>query len=128
MQLPESHPWASGGTSCSGGRGGRQRPLPTQISLVFPKSLFENYPYCGRLRLPMAVSSTKMGLQRSSATLSAPFLSLPCPRKPRSTSQRDNFQTGSKFYGWKSGCNGFIQKPFKMKELSQKLREILDEK
>ena len=25
------------------------------------------------------------------------------------------------------GCNGFIQKPFKMKELSQKLREILDE-
>jgi CheY-like chemotaxis protein len=26
------------------------------------------------------------------------------------------------------GCNGFIQKPFKMKELSQKLRDILDEK
>jgi len=26
------------------------------------------------------------------------------------------------------GCNGFIQKPFKMKELSQKLRETLDEK
>ena len=26
------------------------------------------------------------------------------------------------------GCNGFIQKPFKMKEFSQKLREILDEK
>ncbi|MCP4576344.1 MAG: response regulator [Deltaproteobacteria bacterium] len=26
------------------------------------------------------------------------------------------------------GCNGFIQKPFKMKELSQKLREILEEK
>ena len=26
------------------------------------------------------------------------------------------------------GCNGFIQKPFKMKELSQKLREILDKK
>ena len=26
------------------------------------------------------------------------------------------------------GCNGFIQKPFKMKELSQKLREISDEK
>lgn len=26
------------------------------------------------------------------------------------------------------GCNGFIQKPFKMKELSQKLREILDNK
>ena len=26
------------------------------------------------------------------------------------------------------GCNGFIQKPFKMKELSQELREILDEK
>ena len=24
------------------------------------------------------------------------------------------------------GCKGFIQKPFKMKELSQKLREILD--
>ena len=24
------------------------------------------------------------------------------------------------------GCNGFIQKPFKIKELSQKLREILD--
>jgi CheY-like chemotaxis protein len=24
------------------------------------------------------------------------------------------------------GCNGFIQKPFNMKELSQKLREILD--
>ncbi|MBW1782670.1 MAG: PAS domain S-box protein [Deltaproteobacteria bacterium] len=24
------------------------------------------------------------------------------------------------------GCNGFLQKPFKMKELSQKLREILD--
>ena len=26
------------------------------------------------------------------------------------------------------GCNGFIQKPFKMKELSQKLRDILDDK
>ena len=26
------------------------------------------------------------------------------------------------------GCNGFIQKPFKMVELSQKLREILDER
>jgi len=26
------------------------------------------------------------------------------------------------------GCNSFIQKPFKMKELSQKLREILDKK
>ena len=26
------------------------------------------------------------------------------------------------------GCNGFIQKPFRMKELSQKLREILDGK
>ena len=26
------------------------------------------------------------------------------------------------------GCNGFIQKPFKMKELSQKLRGILDDK
>lgn len=26
------------------------------------------------------------------------------------------------------GCNGFIQNPFKMKELSRKLREILDEK
>ena len=26
------------------------------------------------------------------------------------------------------GCNGFIQKPFKIKELSQKLREILDKK
>ena len=26
------------------------------------------------------------------------------------------------------GCNGFIQKPFKMKELSQKLRGILDKK
>ena len=26
------------------------------------------------------------------------------------------------------GCNGFIQKPFKMKELSQKLREVLDGK
>ena len=26
------------------------------------------------------------------------------------------------------GCNGFIQKPFKIKELSQTLREILDEK
>ncbi|HKI47873.1 MAG TPA: PAS domain S-box protein [Desulfobacteria bacterium] len=25
------------------------------------------------------------------------------------------------------GCNGFIQKPFKMKELSQKLRDILDD-
>jgi CheY-like chemotaxis protein len=24
------------------------------------------------------------------------------------------------------GCNGFIQKPFSMKELSHKLREILD--
>jgi CheY-like chemotaxis protein len=24
------------------------------------------------------------------------------------------------------GCNGFIQKPFNMKELSQKIREILD--
>jgi len=26
------------------------------------------------------------------------------------------------------GCNGFIQKPFKIKQLSQKLREILDDK
>ncbi len=26
------------------------------------------------------------------------------------------------------GCDGFIQKPCKMKELSQKLREILDKK
>jgi two-component system, cell cycle sensor histidine kinase and response regulator CckA len=26
------------------------------------------------------------------------------------------------------GCNGFIQKPFKIKEFSQKMREILDEK
>ena len=26
------------------------------------------------------------------------------------------------------GCNGFIQKPFKVKELSQKLREVLDDK
>ena len=26
------------------------------------------------------------------------------------------------------GCNGFIQKPFKIKKLSQKLREILDDK
>ena len=26
------------------------------------------------------------------------------------------------------GCNGFIQKPFKMKELSKKIRKILDEK
>ena len=26
------------------------------------------------------------------------------------------------------GCNGFIQKPFKIKELSQKLREVLDDK
>jgi len=26
------------------------------------------------------------------------------------------------------GCNGFIQKPFRMKGLSQKLREVLDEK
>jgi CheY-like chemotaxis protein len=26
------------------------------------------------------------------------------------------------------GCNGFIQKPFTMKGLSQKIREILDEK
>ena len=26
------------------------------------------------------------------------------------------------------GCNGFIQKPFNMKELSGKIREILDEK
>ena len=26
------------------------------------------------------------------------------------------------------GCDGFIQKPFKIKELSQKLREMLDEK
>ena len=26
------------------------------------------------------------------------------------------------------GCNGFIQKPFKMKELSQELREVLDDK
>ena len=26
------------------------------------------------------------------------------------------------------GCSGFIQKPFKMKELSQKLREVLDKK
>jgi len=25
------------------------------------------------------------------------------------------------------GCSGFIQKPFKVKELSQKLREILDQ-
>jgi len=26
------------------------------------------------------------------------------------------------------GCNGFIQKPFRMEELSQKLRQILDDK
>ena len=26
------------------------------------------------------------------------------------------------------GCNSFIQKPFKIKELSQKLREVLDDK
>ncbi|HEA66550.1 MAG TPA: response regulator [Desulfobacterales bacterium] len=26
------------------------------------------------------------------------------------------------------GCNGFIQKPFSMKDLSQKLREILDKR
>jgi len=26
------------------------------------------------------------------------------------------------------GCNGFIQKPFKIEQLSQKLREILDDK
>ncbi len=26
------------------------------------------------------------------------------------------------------GCNGFIQKPFTMKELSKKIREILDKK
>ncbi|MBW1753839.1 MAG: response regulator, partial [Deltaproteobacteria bacterium] len=26
------------------------------------------------------------------------------------------------------GCNGFIQKPFNIKSLSQKLREILDKK
>jgi len=26
------------------------------------------------------------------------------------------------------GCNGFIQKPFGIKELSQKIREILDKK
>ena len=26
------------------------------------------------------------------------------------------------------GCDGFIQKPFKIKELSQKLRDILDKK
>ena len=26
------------------------------------------------------------------------------------------------------GCDGFIQKPFKMKELSKKIREILDKK
>ena len=30
--------------------------------------------------------------------------------------------------GQVQGCDGFIQKPFKVKELSQKLREILDEK
>jgi len=24
------------------------------------------------------------------------------------------------------GCNGFLQKPFSMKELSQKIREVLD--
>ena len=28
----------------------------------------------------------------------------------------------------KQGCNGFIQKPFNMKELSYKIRNILDEK
>ena len=28
----------------------------------------------------------------------------------------------------KRGCNGFIQKPFNIKELSKKLRDILDEK
>jgi DNA-binding NtrC family response regulator len=28
----------------------------------------------------------------------------------------------------KRGCNGFIQKPFNMKELSDKIRNILDEK
>ena len=37
------------------------------------KSLFENYPCCGRLWLPMAASAAKMGLQRSSTTLRAPF-------------------------------------------------------
>jgi len=26
------------------------------------------------------------------------------------------------------GCNGFIQKPFNMKELSRSIREILDKK
>jgi CheY-like chemotaxis protein len=26
------------------------------------------------------------------------------------------------------GCNGFIQKPFSMKELSRRIREILDKK
>ena len=26
------------------------------------------------------------------------------------------------------GCNGFIQKPYNLKELSQKIREIMDEK
>ena len=32
----------------------------------------------------------------------------------------------SEILNW--GSDGFIQKPFKMKELSQKLRKILDEK
>jgi two-component system cell cycle sensor histidine kinase/response regulator CckA len=26
------------------------------------------------------------------------------------------------------GCNGFIQKPFNIKELSQKIREVLEKK
>jgi hypothetical protein len=37
------------------------------------ESLFENYPYCGWLRLPMAASATKMGFHRSLTTLPAPF-------------------------------------------------------
>ncbi|MBE9546034.1 MAG: hypothetical protein IMF10_00895 [Proteobacteria bacterium] len=28
----------------------------------------------------------------------------------------------------KRGCDGFIQKPFNLKDLSQKMREILDKK
>ena len=37
-----------------------------RIADALTQSLFENYPCCGRLRLPMAASATKMGLYRSS--------------------------------------------------------------
>ena len=46
---------------------------PCSFLYASPKSLFENYPCCGRLWRPMAASAAKMGLHRSPTTLPAPF-------------------------------------------------------